>query len=147
MSPISLPTSSGPSSTFHRIFCDALRKYHDKTKNDLVVHPLIADLQNCKLPSDILAVLDKKYKVQEYIRSRSGDKTPEKWLNATFTVIASFSDAIGEGVGLVNLQKLCHKSSVLKPLLLQIFPPAKVVFAGIGLLLIVSIFVASCRPF
>ncbi|KAI0248526.1 hypothetical protein BJV78DRAFT_789652 [Lactifluus subvellereus] len=119
MSRTSLAAASGSSSSFHTIFCDALKKYRDKTKNDLVLHPLIADLQNCNLPSEIPAVLDKKYNVQEYIQSQSGDNTSEQWLNATFTVVASFSAALGEGLGLV-------------------FPPAKVIFAGIGVLLIAA---------
>jgi hypothetical protein len=147
MSRSSFATASGSSSTFHTIFCDALKRYRDKTKNDLVLHPLIANLQNCKLPSDIPAILDKKYNVKEYIQSRSSDTTSEQWLNATFTVVASFSNALGEGVGLVNLHKLCHKSSAFKYLFYQVFPPAKVIFAGIGVLLIVSILVSSCRPF
>jgi hypothetical protein len=93
-----------PSSSFHTTFCDALKRYRDKTKNDLALHPLTADLQNCKLPADILAILDRKYNVQAFIQSHSGDRTSEQSLNATFAVLASFSAAIGEGVGLVYLQ-------------------------------------------
>ena len=144
MSRTSVATASGSSSSFHATLCDALKRYRDKTKNDLVVHPLIANLQKCKLPTDIPVVLDKMYHIKEYIRSRGGDNTLEQWLNTTFTVIASFSDALGEGVGLVNLHKSCHQSSALKYLFFQVFPPAKVIFAGIGVLLIASIFVASC---
>jgi hypothetical protein len=94
-------TPSASSSSFHSIFCDALKRYREKTKNDLPVHPLAADLQNCQLPADILHILDKKYNVQAFIQSRSGDRTSEQWLNATFTVLASFSAAIGEAVALV----------------------------------------------
>ena len=116
MSQGSTATASDATSRFHAIFCDALERYHEKTKKNLVLHPLIADLQNCKRSSDVLAVLDNKYKVQEYIQSRSGDKTCEGWLDATFTVVASFSVALGEGIGMVNLQKSNHKSSALKHL-------------------------------
>jgi hypothetical protein len=93
-----------PSSSFNTTFCDALKRYRDKTKNDLALHPLTADLQNCKLPADILTILDRKYNVQAFIQSNSGDRTSQQSLNATFTVLASFSSAIGEGVGLVRLQ-------------------------------------------
>ena len=139
------------SSSFHTAFCDALKSYRDRTKNDLALHPLTADLQNCKLPADILAILDRKYNVQAFIQSHSGDRTSQQSLNATFTVLASFSAAIGEGVGLVYLQlkMLACEPPFLNSLLvcLQVFPPAKAIFAGIGVLLIVSTFVRSCEPF
>jgi hypothetical protein len=99
-------TSPGFSASFHSTFCDALKRYREKTKNDLALHPLTADLQNCKLPADILDILEKKYNVQAFIESHSGARTSQQWLNATFTVLASFSAAIGGGVGLVYLELL-----------------------------------------
>jgi hypothetical protein len=96
-------TPSGSTSSFHAI---ALRKYREKTKQDLLTHPLTAELQNCNLPSDTLAVLYQNHNVQPFIQSHSGDKTSEQWLNTTFTVLNSFSAAIGEGIGLVNLQNV-----------------------------------------
>jgi hypothetical protein len=108
-----LTSPSGASSSFQTIFSDALRRYRDKTKDDLLTHPLTLELQQCKLPSDILAVLYEKHEIQRFIRSQDGDKTSEQWLNATFTVLTSFSSAIGESVGLVNLQRLTSESSFL----------------------------------
>jgi hypothetical protein len=99
-------TPSGFSASFHATFCDALKRYCEMTKNDLAFHTLTADLQHCKLPSDILDILDKKYNVQAFIQSHSGDRTSEQWLNATFTVLASFSASIGEGIALVYLRTL-----------------------------------------
>jgi hypothetical protein len=102
------------SSGFHTIFSDALTRYRNKTKNDLLTHPLNLELQNCKLPSDVLAVLYQKHNVQRFIQSQSADSTSEQWLNATFTVLNSFSAAIAEGVGLVNLLRgLTSESSLL----------------------------------
>ena len=101
-------TPSDSSASFHSTFCDALKRYREKTKNDLPLHPLTADLQNCKRPCDILDILEKKYNVQALIQSHSGDRTSEQWLNATFTVLASFSSAISEGVALVCLQTLTY---------------------------------------
>jgi hypothetical protein len=106
MPQISTITSPVSSASFNSIFSDALKRYREKTKNDLPVHPLTADLQNCQLPADILHILDKKYNVQAFIQSRSGDRTSEQWLNATFTVLASFSAVIGDGVALVYFQTL-----------------------------------------
>jgi hypothetical protein len=96
---------SGSSSSFHNIFSDALKRYRDKTKNDLLTHPLTVELQNCNLPGDILAVLSQNHNVHRFIQSQSGNKISGERLNATFTVLASFSAAISEGVGLVNFLK------------------------------------------
>jgi hypothetical protein len=90
-------------SSFHTIFSDASRRYRNKTKDDLLSHSLTLELQKWKLPSDVLAVLYEKHNVQRFICSQSGDHTSEQWLNATFTVLTSFSAAIGEVVGPVNL--------------------------------------------
>ena len=81
-----------------------MKRYREKTKSDLFAHPIAADLQNCERPSDILAVLHKNHDVQEFIQFQSDDKTSEQWLNATFTVVASFSDALGKGIGLVSVK-------------------------------------------
>jgi hypothetical protein len=105
MSQTSLPPSSSPPPSFHTIFDDALKRYREKTKNNLFSHPLTAALQNCKLPSDFLAILYEKHNVQGFIQSQNGNQTREQWLNATFTVLGSFSATIGGVVGLVNLPK------------------------------------------
>ncbi|KAH9974996.1 hypothetical protein BGW80DRAFT_1299473 [Lactifluus volemus] len=118
MSETSLPAPSASSPTsFQTIFCDALKRYCEKTQNDLLAHLLTADLQNCKNTNDILVVLDEKYKVRGFIHGQS--QTSTRWLNATFTVLSSFSAAICDGVGLV-------------------FLPGKVIFAAIGVLLITA---------
>jgi hypothetical protein len=111
---LSTSLTSSPTSSFHTIFCDALKRYRDKTKNDLFTHPLTADLQSCNRPSEFLAVLHRKYNVEGFIQSRRDNQTSTQWLNATSTVLASFSSAIGEGVGLVSHQKLTFESSFLK---------------------------------
>jgi hypothetical protein len=107
IAPLSVPSTS---SSFHPIFSDALRRYREKTRKDLLTHPFTIELQNCKDPSEILAVLYEKHNVQGFIQSQSGDKTYDQWLDATFTVLTSFSSALGEGVGLVShLQMLTNE--------------------------------------
>jgi hypothetical protein len=118
-------TSPVSSASFHSAFCDALKRYREKTKNDLAFHPLTADLQNCKLPADILHILDKKYNIQAFIQSHGGDRSSEQWLNATFTVLASFSAAISEGVALVYFQTLTCKSTFFNCLFCRYFHPQR----------------------
>ncbi|KAH9168287.1 hypothetical protein EDB89DRAFT_1909458 [Lactarius sanguifluus] len=107
MSRVQVPPSS-PSKT---IFRDAVKAYEKRTKKDIATHPLAAQLKSCDNPSAILAVL--RAQVQ---RSQSADEKLTKWLDPTVNVLHAFSETIGNAVGLA-------------------FPPATVIFAGIGVLL------------
>ncbi|KAH9073579.1 hypothetical protein EDB83DRAFT_83863 [Lactarius deliciosus] len=109
----STSTSSVPSN-FQSIFNAALKAYKKKTKNDLLAHPLAAQLQACNSPADILAILQDK--VEELDQSRSADERLSRWLNPTINVLFALSATLGEGIGIV-------------------FSPAKVISAGVGVLL------------
>jgi hypothetical protein len=92
------PTTS--SSNLKAIFVASLKEYEKKTKKDLITHPLMAQLQTCNSPTDILAVL--RTQVQQFENSTSGDDKLTRWLNPTVNVLFAFSSAIGTGVGLVG---------------------------------------------
>ena len=130
-----------PSSNFQSIFYVALKAYEKKTKKDLLAHPLAAQLQACKSPGDILAVLQGK--VNELDQSRSADERLSQWLNPTINVLYSFSATIGAGVGLVSAVKSTCLYSYSLPIS-QVFSPASVIFSGIGVLLQVSVAFGPC---
>ena len=134
-------STSTPSSNFQSIFNAALKAYEKKTKKDLLAHPLAAQLQACKSPGDILAVLQDK--VDELDQSMSADERLSQWLNPTINVLYSFSATIGAGVGLVSAVKSTCRSSHSLPIS-QVFSPASVIFSGIGVLLSVSIVFDLC---
>ncbi|KAI0284463.1 hypothetical protein BC826DRAFT_1179337 [Russula brevipes] len=102
------------SSNFQLIINNALKEYEKRTKNDLLAHPLAAQLQACDSPTKILAVLQQQ--VQEHDQSRTRHETLTGWLEPTVNILYAFSATLGEGVSLV-------------------FSPAKVIFAGVGILL------------
>ncbi|KAI0301686.1 hypothetical protein B0F90DRAFT_288393 [Multifurca ochricompacta] len=102
---------------FQSIFNCALKAYKQKTKKDLATHPLATQLQSCNSASAILAILQGQ--VHKFDQSRESDKRWEKWLGPMVNVLYAFSATLGEGVGLA-------------------FSPAKVIFAGIGVLLIAA---------
>ncbi|KAH9988803.1 hypothetical protein BJV74DRAFT_988000, partial [Russula compacta] len=114
MSNIHFTAPSSSSSNFQLIFNNALRAYERQTKKDLLAHPLAAQLESCNSPSTILAVLQEQ--VQDLHQSRSNGEKLTRWLDPTVNVLCAFSDTLGEGAGLV-------------------FSPAKVMFAGFGVLL------------
>ena len=91
---------TGPESpNFQLIFNNALKAYENQTKNDILFHPLVADLQACQSPGAILAVLQQQ--VQELDQSRTSDERLTRWLDPTVNVLYAFSETIGEGVSLV----------------------------------------------
>ncbi|KAH9059851.1 hypothetical protein EDB87DRAFT_1822474 [Lactarius vividus] len=111
------PPTASSSSNLQAIFCASLDTYKKKTKKDLLAHPLMVRFQTCNSPTDILAVL--RTQVQQFEQSTSSDDKLTKWLSPTVNVLYAFSAVLGEGVGLV-------------------FSPAKVIFAGAGVLLLAA---------
>ncbi|KAH9022696.1 hypothetical protein EDB85DRAFT_1895136 [Lactarius pseudohatsudake] len=112
------------SSNLQAIFNASIQEYQKKTKKDLLLHPLMGQLQTCNSPADILAVL--RTQVQQFEQSTSSDNKLTKWLIPTVNVLYAFSGALGGGVGLV-------------------FSPAKVIFAGAGVLLLAAKDVAASQ--
>ncbi|KAH8977529.1 hypothetical protein EDB92DRAFT_2119889 [Lactarius akahatsu] len=105
------------SSNFQAIFCDSWKEYEQKTKKNLLVHPLTSRLQSCNSPTDILAVLYDQ--VPGFDPSRRTEDRFTKLLGPTVNVLYAFATTLNEGVGLV-------------------FSPAKVIFAGAGVLLLAA---------
>jgi hypothetical protein len=100
MSQTASTSTPSPSSHFNSIFHTAIKAYEKKTKQDLLAHPLAAQLQACNSPNDILVVLQKK--VEEFDRSRTADERLSRWLSPTINVLYAFSATIGGGVGIVR---------------------------------------------
>jgi hypothetical protein len=97
------PAASSSYSNFQSIFNAALKEYERKTKNDLLAHPLAAQLQNCYSTTAILSILHNQ--VQKFDHHRRNDERLTKWLNPTVNVLYAFSATLGEGVGLVNIYR------------------------------------------
>ena len=87
------------SSNFQLIINNALEKYKKRTKNDLMTHPLAAQLQSCDSPDAILAVLQQQ--VQGLNQSRISDERLSRWLHPTVNAIYVLSSTVAAGVSLV----------------------------------------------
>jgi hypothetical protein len=95
------PTASS-SSNFQFVFNASLKAYRKKTKNNLLAHPLTAELEKCDCTADILAVLETL--VHEFDHQRSADEKLTRWLNPIVNILYAFSATLGEVIGLVNLK-------------------------------------------
>jgi len=137
-----LPSTSTSRSNLDSIFNAALRTYKKKTGKDVTSHPLASELQSCDSPDAILSVLRRQIPTPD--PSQNVDETFEKCLVPTVNVLYTLSDTLGEGVGLVistmsSLLRICALTSFS-----QVFPPAKVIFVGIGVLLLVRCLLFHC---
>ena len=133
-------TATSPSSNFQLIFSTALKAYEKQTKRDLLAHPLASQLQTCDSPGSILAVLQGQ--VDDLDQARRGGERLTKWLSPTVNVLLAFSATFGEGVSLVRLKVISFWDKVLAAMT-QVFSPAKVIFAGAGVLLLVCFFLLN----
>jgi hypothetical protein len=129
-------STSTSTSNFQLIINNALNEYKKRTKNDLLAHPLASQLQACDSPSSIISVLNQQ--IQGLDQSRSNDERWARWLDPTVNVLYAFSTSLGTGVGLV-CPRTCAYLRLALIFILQLFSPASVIFAGVGVLLSVCI--------
>jgi hypothetical protein len=129
------PTLTASPSNFEVIFEKALKAYKKTTKQDRTVHPIFTQLQACNSPAAICTILQDQ--IDQFIQSRSGDGRLKNWLNPTINVLYAFSATLAGGVGVVMSFYLPYRISLLIPIR-QVFPAANAIFAGAGVLLLVS---------
>jgi hypothetical protein len=142
MSSVSSTTESmsTPQTKFAFIFNAALESYKRKTKKDLASHPLLPSLENCDSVEAILSVL--REQIATFDQSQNKDDEILKWAIPTVKVLHAISDTLGQVAGLVIISTLrCAGTSILI-FTFQAFPPANIIFAGIGVLLSVSVLMA-----
>jgi translation elongation factor EF-1beta len=98
------------------MFETALANYEKQTGKDLSKHPFADKLRGCDSADSVLHLFQEQ--AQAFDEYRNGDRNLMKWLNQTVHLLHALtsSETLSEGVGLV-------------------FPPAKVVFSGICILL------------
>jgi hypothetical protein len=98
------PNASASSSNFQSVLNAALDAYEMKTKSKLLTHPLAARLQSCDSPTAILSVLEEL--IEQFDNRRRSDERLTNWLNPTVNVLYTFSSTLGQGVGLVSLNRM-----------------------------------------
>lgn len=138
--------SNVPSSQFQGLFDAALREHRQKTGKDIATDPLTTSLQNCNSSDAVLGILQEQ--AHAFNQFRNGDWKVQlmRRLKPTVDILLglSTSGVFGQGIGLVrvtpNRHILCEGSSST----LQKIPPAQAIFAGVGLLLAVCVYLPVC---
>jgi hypothetical protein len=106
-----VPSSSTSHSSFDSIFNAALESYKLKTKNDLASHPLLPRLQSCHSPEAILTAL--REQIPAFSQSQNTDDRLTKWVTPTVNVLYAFSETLGQGIGLVNIETFLREELLL----------------------------------
>jgi hypothetical protein len=97
-------SSGSSSSNFQSVPSASLDAYEKKTKSKLLTHPLAARLQSCDSSTAILSILQDL--IQQFDHRRRSDERLTNWLNPTVNVLYAFSSTLGQGLGLVSLNRL-----------------------------------------
>jgi len=114
----------------------ALKEYKKKTGKDLTAHPLATEIKGCNSAEAILTVLQGK--ANELNQFWSSDERLIKWLNPTVNILNAFSATLGEGAGSVSYKNQAASLHVFALTTTFRYSPTKIIFSGIGILLVVS---------
>ena len=144
----SVSNTAFTSSNFQTIFNVALTKYTKQTGKDLRDHPLAHRINSCQSPDSVLDIFQEQSRA--FDEFKNGDTKLFKWLRPVVDVLHALSTnpILSDGGCLVSpptflvIQFMCLNT--LSP---QVFPPAKAVFSGIGILLSVRISRIISAPF
>ncbi len=132
-----IPSTSTSRLDFASIFDAALESYNRKTKKDLASDPLFTTLQSCDSPEAIFSVFREHIPV--FKKSQSIDDNFTKWVIPTVNVLHAFLDKLDQVAGLVNIRAFSREESSNLIFTFQAFPPANIIFSGIGVLLSVGV--------
>jgi len=128
-------------SQFQVIFDAALKDYSEKTGKNVVTDPLTDKLKSCKSPDDVLGILQEQVQGFNEFRNGRGRVQFMGKLKPTIDVLFALSDGtsgfLGTAVGLVSAQMWYIFCRPILIFLIQAFPPACAIFAGISFLLAV----------
>jgi hypothetical protein len=131
-------SQSSSSPTFQALFDAALRHYEDKIGSRLINHPLAKQLQECDSAGSITAILEEQARI--FREFRDHEKLVNSLKNLVDVLSSPFiSTVFGQATDLVVRPKGTPRCILLLIVILQPFPPAKAIFAGIAILLAVYI--------
>ena len=99
---------------FTAIFDTASNEYKTLTKQDLETHPFALALENSNSPDSVVNIFRKQ--AQVFDKFRKGDDKLMKWLDPIVNLLFTFSETLGEGLGLVSIQSFYDISVLRHPL-------------------------------
>jgi hypothetical protein len=111
------------------VLYDALVEYKKEIGKDLQAIWLASEMKTCQHVDGVLEIIRDHANAFE----RSDDQALMKWIDPLVPVLYTFSDAFGGVFSLVRTMNVDSKGMLT--VLAKTVPPAKVILAGIGVLL------------
>ena len=133
MSSTGQATSSTSFAPNIQLIINAFADYAKITGVDLSNNPFAAAIERCNSPEAILELLQERE--MAFNQYRDGNRRLITSLSPAIKVLQAFSGILGEAVSLVSYK--CHPIAHLNIPRQVPFPPAKALFVGIDVLLIV----------
>lgn len=126
------------SSLLLALFGSALEDYEKQTNISLAKHPLAEQLESCHSVESISSLL------QDHARAFSELQGSDRILESIKSIVSflyklSATAALGDNIGLVH-QRTLMGAFFICDIDLQTFPPAKAIQTGLGVLLVVCVF-------
>jgi hypothetical protein len=136
--------TSDPTSNLHTILKEAAMQYKALTGEDLAMHPYAAQLENWNSVEAVLGVFQTQ--AQEFEEFRRGNNKLLTRLQPLVQTLVIVSGSLGDTLGGVIIKVSFFPHHCSKKFS-QSFPPAKGIFTGISILLMVGLFlnVAACE--
>ena len=122
--------------SFKSILENALSNYQKKTKRNLVDYWLATEMKSCESIDGVLDI--SRDQVEALERTSASDQRLMICIGSSVDILSAISTTLGRGIGLENnfFDDLNCNSDVI----VQAFPPASAIFAGISVLLSVRVF-------
>jgi len=119
-------------SSFQDIFNAALHDYKNQTGISLADHTFAKQLDTCNSVDSVTAILQEQ--AQIFREFKEDDGKIMKSLKSSVDVLYALSNStvLGQGIGLVNPHH--NRRFLILIVILQPFPPANAIFAGIAVL-------------
>jgi hypothetical protein len=119
----SMSTPDSCLSTFRPIFTEALEQYKQKTKTDLLTHPLFTKIKDSDTSEKVIDILASTCDAF----ANDFQKKAFKWIKPMVHVLTSITSVMGDGSTVV--------SACLFACFLVLIYTTKAIFSGIGVLL------------
>ena len=123
---------------FKLILENALSNYQKKTKQNLVDYWLATEMKSCESIDGVLDII--RDQVEALERTSASDQRLMICIGSSVDILSAISTTLGRGIGLVFGNYFFDDLNCNSDVIVQAFPPASAIFAGISVLLSVRVF-------
>ena len=126
---------------FKLILENALSNYQKKTKRNLVDYWLATEMKSCESIDGVLDII--RDQVEALERTRASDQRLMICIGSSVYILSAISTTLGRGIGLIFGNYFFDDLNCNSGVIVQAFPHASAIFAGISVLFSVRVFLVT----